>query len=475
MNTFAYRDSINFIRRIFYGLLRQPFLIAIILILNLATACKKFVEIPPPKDKVVTATVFKADATAISAINGLYAQIMSGNMTLLNGAMSLYPGLSADAIYNTNTGSNTQPFAKNSILPDNAINANLWARGYAYIYQINAIMEGLSNSGDAISLATKNQLLGEACFMRAFCYFYLTNLYGDVPLELAINYKSNEKMPRTPQAKVYGQIISDLQNATKLLTTDYVTGDRARPNKWAAIALLARVYLYQQQWSKADSAATAIIMSGAYSLENNPQSVFLKGSSETIWQLIPVSPGFNTAEGYTFIPYSSSVIPRYSLSTHLLASFEPGDIRKEDWIDSSEINYQIYYYPYKYKVALNSDVTECNVVLRLAEQYLIAAEAKANEGDILGAENNLNVIRNRAGLKDTPANDKASLLSAIEQERRVELFCEWGHRWFDLRRTNRLNQVMSVEKTGWNSTDALYPIPEAEIQSNPALIQNAGY
>lgn len=449
-------------------------LVAFIVIFFFITSCKKFVTIPPPKDQIVSATAFETDASATSTITGLYAQIMNGNMTLLNGAMSLYPGLTGDEIYNTNPNSDGQPFTQNAILPSNSTNANLWARGYAFIYQINSILEGLANSSK-VTTATKNQLLGESYFMRALCYFYLTNLYGSVPLELTTNYEVNEKMPRTPQSLIYDQIISDLYKAQTLLGNDYVTDNRARPNKWAATALLARVELYLQQWAKADSAATAVISSGAYQLENNLDSVFLEGSTETIFQLMPFPSGFNTAEGYAFIPSSPSVIPQYMITNNLLQSFQPGDMRRQAWLDSNIVNNQVYYYPYKYKVSFNFNIQECNIVLRLAEQYLIRAEARVYEGNLAGAQSDVDIIRNRAGLGNTSAMDKPSLLSAIIEERRHELFCEWGHRWFDLKRTNNLNSVMSVEKPGWVPADSLYPIPESEIELNPALTQNAGY
>jgi hypothetical protein len=163
----------------------------------------------------------------------------------------------------------------------------------------------------------------------------------------------------------------------------------------------------------------------------------------------------------------------------LLNGFESGDERKNAWIKSTTINGITYNFPYKYKVrttAAGAPKAEYNMVLRLGEQYLIRAEARARQGNIPGAQSDLNAIRARAGLLNTPAGDKASLLLAIENERRVELFSEWGHRWFDLKRTGRANSILVVEKSpNWQSTDALYPIPQNEIATNPLLTQNAGY
>jgi hypothetical protein len=124
-------------------------------------------------------------------------------------------------------------------------------------------------------------------------------------------------------------------------------------------------------------------------------------------------------------------------------------------------------------------VTEYTVVLRLAEQYLIRAEARAQQGNLLDAQADLNIIRSRAGLSDRSINNVDLLLTAIMHERQVELFSEWGHRWLDLKRTNTVNAVMSVitpQKGGtWSSNWAWFPIPQSEIRTNVKLKQNLGY
>jgi hypothetical protein len=120
------------------------------------------------------------------------------------------------------------------------------------------------------------------------------------------------------------------------------------------------------------------------------------------------------------------------------------------------------------------------MVFRLAEQYLIRAEARAQQGNVSGSQSDLNAIRTRAGLPNTTANDKASLLTAIQHERQVEMFTEWGHRWFDLKRTGTIDAVMSViapAKGGgaWNSNKALLPLPLGDLQADQNLTQNPGY
>jgi starch-binding outer membrane protein, SusD/RagB family len=121
---------------------------------------------------------------------------------------------------------------------------------------------------------------------------------------------------------------------------------------------------------------------------------------------------------------------------------------------------------------------EYSTLLRLAEQYLIRSEARAQQNNIAGAQQDINVIRARAGLTATTANDKASLLMAIEQERKVELFTEHGHRWLDLKRTGRAEVILApIKGSNWQPTDVLYPIPQYQILNDPAMnnAQNPGY
>lgn len=439
------------------------------------TSCTEFVQVAPPDNQVVSSAAFSNDQSATSAVVGIYSQIMTKGMYFMNGAMTLYPALTSDELYNTSPNADVDPFTNNAI-PSNSyiIQNNIWRNAYGVVYQVNACLEGIAGSSN-LNRSVSNQLTGELKFIRALCYFYLTNIFGDVPLELSTDYRQNEITGRTNQDKIYNQIVTDLQDASELLNTSDISPNRVRPNKWAAIALLARTYLYLQQWSKADSAATIVIGSGLYSLENNPDSVFLSSSTETIWQLMPVVNSLNTAEGQYFIPSSNKVIPSYAVTSFLLSSFEIGDKRKIDWLDSVIVNNEVYYYPYKYKVAGGNSVIEYYIALRVAEQYLIRAEARAEENDLAGAEADLNKIRNRAGLPNVTTNSQSELLSFIAHENRIEFFCEWGHRWFDLKRTRQIDSVLETEKQDWKPTDALYPIPYQEILSNPNLKQNTGY
>lgn len=449
--------------------------LGILITLNLAlSSCTEIVTVGPPKGQLSSEVVFASDASAISAMSGLYSQMIESNLSFLSNALTIYPGMSADELVNTVSNDRNDEFTQNTLTADNTGIRNIWNRAYSFIYQANAILEGL-NASLGVSSPVKDQLRGEALFVRAFCHFYLTNLFGDIPLVTSTAYRENIHLSRTPSGQVYQQIIGDLEEAGRLMSGAYPSGKKGRPNKWTAIILLARAYLYQGEYSKAEAASSAVIESGAYTLQTNLNEVFLAGSTETIWELVPVNPNTNTWEGNLFIP-GPDMIPSYIINNALVTSFEPGDGRQREWLDSVKVNNTIYYYPYKYKVRSGSVVTENYVVFRLAEAFLIRSEARAKQDRLAEAQEDLNVIRNRAGLSDTDAQTRQQLLLAIEIERRAELFAEWGHRWFDLKRTGRVDLVLKpVKRENWQLTDALYPIPAREILMNPFLTQNPGY
>jgi hypothetical protein len=244
--------------------------------------------------------------------------------------------------------------------------------------------------------------------------------------------------------------------------------------------LLSRVYLYRGQWSQADSAASAVINSGIYTLENI-NNVFQFGNKEAIWEGISTAySNWMTQEGASFVPYANSIVPTYPIRQSLIDSFEPTDLRKSRWTGVNTVGGVNYYYSYKYKNTYGNRVngsTEAEVVFRLAEQYLIRAEARINLGDFGGARADIDKIRDRAGLLPTTAATKDQLVTALLKERRAELFCEWGHRWLDLKRLGLVNSVISAEKPTWpsNGHQALYPIPYNQMAANPGWVQNTGY
>ncbi len=457
---------------------------------SIITGCKKFLEIPPPEAQLVTASVFSNDATATAAILSEYVDMYGFPQQI-----SHKTGLLADEFINYNSGD--QYIYGNALTPGSDIGP--WTDGggfYNRIYRVNTIIENLS-SPNGVTAVAKNQLVGEAKFLRAFYHFYLTNCYGAVPLVLSTDYKQNRVIARTQRNEVYVQVIKDLIEAKDLLSDKFVdatdtveTTERVRPTKAASTALLARVYLYNGEWEKAEAAATEVLSNPKFILEQDLNNCFSTTSMEAIWQLqtpMPASSSdFPTAEALFYISRLGSEPggggASVSLSNWLLSSFEPGDFRRRKWVIDTVVSGTTYSYPFKYKGA-SSLVTYYSTVLRLAEQYLIRAEARANQGKFSDAISDLDLIRSRAGLPEYsgPLDDKDSILTSIYHERQVEFFTEWGHRWFDLIRTGKANEVMSVItplKNGtWNNDghQQLMPVPLSEIQKDPNLIQNSGY
>ncbi|WP_259070357.1 RagB/SusD family nutrient uptake outer membrane protein [Mucilaginibacter sp. X4EP1] len=457
------------------------------------TGCKKLVDVPPPVTELTGNNVFINNATAIAVLTGIYNSMSSGNSFAAGGnSISVYAGLSADELLCTANNSTNTLFYTNSL---NSRQTN-YGGSYQNIYQVNAAIAGLTSS-TTLTPAVQQELIGEAKFLRALNYFYITNAIGDAPLALTNDYTITDKLARAPQAQVYQQIIADLTDAQKLLSKNYLMADvqtaypatiasqeRVRPNYYAATALLARVYLYTKDYQDAITQSSAIISNTSYYSLASLNNAFLKaslGNPEAIWQLQPTY--YYTPDGNFFVLTAPPTLSGVWLSNNLLNTFEPGDQRKVNWISSYTGGGQTYYFPYKYKVYTGtSSSPEYSMVLRLGEQYLIRAEAEAQLGQTGPAATDLNVIRTRAGLPNTTANTQNTLLGAILHERQVELFTEWGHRWLDLKRTGNVNAVMGSpgnvcqQKGGtWSPNWALWPIPQSDILLDPALIQNPGY
>jgi starch-binding outer membrane protein, SusD/RagB family len=441
--------------------------------------CKKFVETEPPLHELTSSVVFENDQSALSALAGIYARINVGPQNMLSGGVSLYAGLYADEIFNTTTNATYDPFYKNSLLATtNAAGSRFWGHIYPVIYHCNALLEGVSQSQN-ITDSLRQQLKGEAKLMRALCYYYLVQLYGDVPFVTSTDYRINSVMPRTPTAAILLQLESDLQEAAGQLPAQVINSN-GRPNKWAARGLLSRVYMLQKKFTAAETECSAIINSGVFNLVSNLSNVFLVNSKETIWQLMPVGTAqVNSPEGNIFIPSSATARPTFALTSHLLNQFATNDLRRTNWLRTVTVNSISYTYPYKYKIRTNATISEANILLRLAEIYLMRAEARAEQSRLSGTDGalaDLNIIRARAGLPGVSASTISEALFAIEQERRLELFSEWGHRYFDLKRWDKANSVLGILKSpNWEPSDLLWPIPQSELNLNVFLTQNPGY
>ena len=421
---------------------------------------------------------FGDSISAVQAVNGIYATMDLHSFFEWSG-ISYEASRSADEVIYKG---GVDDFAADSLLYTNGDVYTMWQQGFASLLAINTNISGLQGAS-WLGAALQHQLLGEMYFCRAFENFYLVNLWGDgVPLLTTPDVDINQTAKSASRQQVYNQIIADLLQAQQDLTASYPIANRARPNALAATALLARVYLYQGSNSDAITQATTVINSNLYSPLPPLAQAFLTTSEEVIWQLAVPSDGHPDPVGDVLLYRNTPS----TLTPQLLAAFEPGDGRLLTWVTTNMYNGTTYTIPNKYKrpADTSSLPLEYEVVLRLAEQYLIRAEANTRLEQTAAAVADLNVVRARAGvpaLSDTLT--QAQCIAAVEHERQVELFSEWGHRWFDLKRwpgiTNpaltRADEVLGAYKPGWKPTDQYYPIPQTELKLDPNLVQNPGY
>jgi starch-binding outer membrane protein, SusD/RagB family len=489
--------------------LKRQFIVIVFAYIGLVqflTGCKKLVEVDAPPTSTSSVTAFNNDFTASAVLTGIYAQLsdryFGGGLLSTSIITDLY--VDNLMLYAPDDNSSNSVIFKNNLEPQYLVagDAQYWRPTYNLLFTINDAISRLENNSD-LNFVVRDRLNGEAHFLRAFCYFYLTNIYGEVPLVLNTDPEANSHISRASINEIYNQIESDLEIASQLLDNNYVASDvtvltdqRTRPNLATVNALQARVYLYEKKYVLAESAASKTINQGeTYSLLD-VNSVFLKNSKETLWALQPVSSVWATREGSVFIlPQTGPdgfTFPYYT-SKSLNDEFEAGDNRKSNWLGSINVNSNIFYYPVKYKIQATGGSTnyeEYTVVFRLAEQYLIRAEARNEQGNTIGATEDLNTIRLRA--RSTISDDipnplpdisitltQEQLRPIILKERRVELFTEGGHRFFDLKRTGTIDNVMleaeEFKHGSWESFKSLFPVPTSDILLNSSLIQNTGY
>ena len=462
-------------KKIFFEINRT--MTVFLLVAVLFASCKKFIEIPAnPPSSITQKQQFADSSTTISAVAGVYTYFSGNGFAYSDAALTYTTGLSADELLYAQS-TDFQQFYNYSLTPLNSAVNNLWSYPYQSVYEVNAVLNGVNNNS-GLSTGFQKQITGEMEVVRALYYFNMVNLFGGVPLVTSTSYSATDRLPRATTDVIYKQMLADLTDARKKLTAAYPSAGRARPNLYTALALLAKVNLYDGKWQSAYNEADSVIQSGNYTLESNLNNVFLDGSNEAIWQL-PANQGYyGVADAQYFVPGYPGANLNFLLTAPLLNAFEAGDERLQNWVGSSVVNGNTLYYPYKYKnVSASTTPTEDQMILRLGELYLIRAEAAAHLNNLAQALADVNVIRARAGLAASTADvaSQTAVLAAVMHERQVELFCEWGNRWFDLKRTGTAAAVLGAEKTGYSANAALYPVPQSQILLDNLLTQNPGY
>jgi tetratricopeptide (TPR) repeat protein len=475
----------------------------IILVLAAAvmlSSCKKFLQLTP--DSQISASNFynkKADFD--NALLGAYAT----ERALYSTTTSIYLSeLSTDntEISWSSPSTDEMQFDQNALTPTNAFINSIWRTCLTTIAQCNTILARI----DAVDFdaASKDRIKGETKFLRAFNYFYLVRAFGNIPITDK-EFKSPEEilaadLTLQPAQKVYDVIISDLTSAETLLPVALNT-DKTKASSATAKALLGKVYLTQHDYAKAAAKLKEVIDLNQYSLVSTYKTLFTNGNnnlSESIFEIEFVS-GKSLGNNYSaqFTPAITSMAiftnnlqggGRIVPTLDLIKSYEAGDLRKSVSVSDSVllISGQKSYARYglkfvDFKAVDLADGTITYTVLRYADVLLMYAEALNELNSTAAALDNIKPIRARAGLAALPATlDQAAIRLALEKERRVEFLYE-GHRWFDLVRTGRAKAVLNAHYASQGLSfsvedyELIFPIPQSEIDLNPAVKQNPNY
>ncbi|OKS86087.1 RagB/SusD family nutrient uptake outer membrane protein [Mucilaginibacter polytrichastri] len=444
--------------------MKRIYIYSLLVALSLsATSCKKYLD-EKPNNLIATEDAITDAGTARAAIIGAYDRVQ-------NYYASNYPTLGvmpADNVIFNGTLNEYLQLDQNAVPVDNVITVAAYQNIYKAINSANSVITAVPAVSDPLLTADeKNKILGEAYFIRALAYFDLGRGWGGVQLQLTptTNLSSLKGVKRSTLDQTYDQVLADLVKAEPLLPEDGSTRNRAQ--KSVARALRARLHLYRQQWSDAENYATQVIGNTKYALVK-PYNTFFTApflSTESVFELTYST---NDKNSYWNLWYPSSAGGQYTLkpSDALVAKLNNpaiGGTRKTLIGGTGTGVYGVLY-------NTTSSSVDPSYLIRIAELYLIRAEARAQQNNLAGAIADLNIIRARAGVAATTATTQADVIQAIEDENSVEFPFE-AHRWFDLVRTGRAGAVLGLtNKNYW-----LFPIPYSDILSDPDVTQNPGY
>jgi len=414
------------------------------------------------------------DEQVITDLSSARVVLTSAYRDLANlGAPKIIAGdMTADNLIHNGTFTQYREISSKDMSASNGSATSLWGVIYSMSYVVSFIYEELPKID--IPEADYDEITAAASFLRAYAYFVGAYTYGGIPIVTTTNVEENRAIPRATLEETLDFIESELLYALdKLPEESFNTGEATNG---AVKALLARYYLYRGNWSQAEDYATDVIEGNGtkrYTLEENFTDAISDFSTESILEIV----------------YSANDNPGTSTNFSINNLF----VGRREIIPSIEM-----------VLALQNDGGDRNVVIefdgtnargadngwtivrygpfdniqifRLAEMYLIRAEARAQQDNINGASSDINVLRQRADVPLIQGTSKNQMLLAVENERRLEL-CFEGHRWYDLVRTGRALAVMEEFTSNWTEKDELWPIPLREINNNPSLsdAQNPGY
>jgi len=389
---------------------------------------------------------------------------------------------------------------------------SIWSFAYAGIERANWVIAQVP--GIDMNPTRRDQIVGEALFLRALYHFVLARMFGDVIVKTTpTRTEADAFSNKSPRADVYRQIMQDLEEAAPKLPTYAGTIERGRASREVALALHAKAALYNENWSVALQKAQATITSGKFSLLPNIVDVFDINKKDQARQEVMfylesnriTPPGFRAAymnlagpPGAAGRDYGNDSFGSWFAYQSFFDSFSPLDQRRR-LLDTTYVNRsnqvvrQRNISPITTQAVLIGKYKDPQSnagaggylvpIIRYADVLLIAAEAEARtNGPTATAYGYVNTVRKRAGLPDlTPGLSREAFVEAVLQERSWEFFAE-GDRWYDLTRTNtfeaavkRATNNVYPNRSGVAPRHRYFPIPFAELQANPNLKQNPAW
>ena len=490
---------------------------------SVVAACKKFIAFKPQNDFLVTADSYLQSESDYQTMEiSVYTPLQWLNQVVPIGDIAsdnaVAGGESASDVLDLQQIDQFRP------TPTNGTLAGIWQYAYEGVNRANYLTEykAANPAGQDVEFPGKDAMYGEVYFLRAYYYFTLVKMFGGVPLftDKRLDFSSSGTLQRATPAAVYAQIEADLNQAISVLPTTQTQQGRA--TKYAAEALLGKVYLYEKKYSSAATTLQSIIDANAFTLvakfdsifvksgENGPESVFeiQYSNSSPYYQWSNVlqgqgnysvqQAGVRQLAGAAAMPFAagwSTNLP----TADLYNAYQPGDQRREGTCfdvaayaaanPQLQVTYEVApyentnYYNMKYlpRKGQTSGQQELNYLnnfrtIRYADVLLMAAEAynKSTSPDDAKAQLYLNQVRRRAFQVADATHDVtatgSTLYNAILLERRLELGME-GERFFDLVRTGQAATVLSNFKAG---TNEVFPLPQEEVTVSH-LQQNPGY
>ncbi|WP_295231579.1 RagB/SusD family nutrient uptake outer membrane protein [uncultured Chryseobacterium sp.] len=466
----------------------KKILTPVVILLLLQSCSSDLLNTSPEATKVTSQ--FYTDASQIEqGINAVYGTLQYTGQ--YQQAMLVIGEIPSDNTYDevpANDSFTYGEFDFFTIQPNNSLIASTWKDHYIGIQQANIILNRIDAIQD-MAQATKSNRIGEMKFLRALMYFNLVRVFGDVPLVTKETTNVNDYFGqgRTPVSEVYAFIEKELKDAIPLLPA--ATTQKGRVTKAAAMGILGKVLITENKYTDALPYLSQIEGLG-YSLLFDVSKIFdvtNKNNAEIIFD-VQFASGINgNSEGSPAFQLFSPSGTVAGAKGHNLPTKEIYNLyTDDDKRKSAYIGLTSNGIPYTKKIVKTSNVIADGgsniVVLRLADVYLMIAECYAKANDLSNANVYLNKIKSRAGIASVNLVSQQALLAEIDKERRLELVGE-GHRWFDMVRTGKAVQVMTqhfASTPGYSTAtidqhNLLMPVPQGQINTDPAIKQNPGY